>query len=59
MLECSGGWNADELENDFLMLVCVMVSIEDEDVAEDAATASTKIVEYKTGFPRIPILIGK
>ena len=42
VLECKGGWNADELENDFLMLLCVRVSIEEEDVAEDAATAMKK-----------------
>ena len=41
------------------MLVCVMVSIEDEDVAEDAATAGTKIVEYRSVFARVPILNGK
>ena len=37
VLECMGGWNADELENDFFILVGVMVSIEDEEVADDAA----------------------
>ena len=57
VLECNGGWNADELENDFLMLLCVIVSIEVEDVAEDAATAIrfNSISIYKGKIWRIKI----
>ena len=45
---CKGGWNADEVENDFFILLDVMVSTEEEkvphvDEAEEFATA----INYK------------